>query len=396
LGVVALAAAAVACGSDTSDNSTAGAADASAGSAERAQIVVTTNILGDVVAAAVGTQADVEVIMPLGSDPHDFSPSARQAESMENADLLIVNGAGFEEGMLDIIANVSDTGTPVFAFADEIDLLEFSGHDDHGEEHDEHSDEDHGDEDHGDEDHGDEDHGDEDHDEDHGDEDHGDEDHGDEDHDEEKHSDGDEGHGDEEHSDEEKHSDEDGDDHDHDHGSDDPHIWTDPTRIATAVEALEPAVAALAGVDAEELSASIEAYVTELSALDASMDEVLTPVPEQARVLITNHEVFAYFADRYDFEVVGAIVPSLTTNAEPSAADIEELAELIEAENIPAVFGETTQSTQLADALAGEVGGDIAVVELFSESLGEEGSGAETYLGMMQLNADLVAEALTP
>ena len=372
MGVVALAAAAVACGSDTSDNSTAGAADASAGSAERAQIVVTTNILGDVVAAAVGTQADVEVIMPLGSDPHDFSPSARQAESMENADLLIVNGAGFEEGMLDIIANVSDTGTPVFAFADEIDLLEFSGHDDHGEEHDEHSDEDHGDEDHG------------------------DEDHGDEDHDEEKHSDGDEGHGDEEHSDEEKHSDEDGDDHDHDHGSDDPHIWTDPTRIATAVEALEPAVAALAGVDAEELSASIEAYVTELSALDASMDEVLTPVPEQARVLITNHEVFAYFADRYDFEVVGAIVPSLTTNAEPSAADIEELAELIEAENIPAVFGETTQSTQLADALAGEVGGDIAVVELFSESLGEEGSGAETYLGMMQLNADLVAEALTP
>ena len=357
MGVVALAAAAVACGSDTSDNSTAGAADASAGSAERAQIVVTTNILGDVVAAAVGTQADVEVIMPLGSDPHDFSPSARQAESMENADLLIVNGAGFEEGMLDIIANVSDTGTPVFAFADEIDLLEFSGDEDHGEEH---SDEDHGDEDHGDEEHSDEEHS------------------------------------DEEHSDEEKHSDEDGDDHDHHHEGDDPHIWTDPTRIATAVEALEPAVAALAGVDAEELSASIEAYVTELSALDASMDEVLTPVPEQARVLITNHEVFAYFADRYDFEVVGAIVPSLTTNAEPSAADIEELAELIAAENIPAVFGETTQSTQLADALAGEVGGDIAVVELFSESLGEEGSGAETYLGMMQMNADLVAEALTP
>ena len=69
---------------------------------------------------------------------------------------------------------------------------------------------------------------------------------------------------------------------------------------------------------------------------------------------------------------------------------------MIEAESIPAIFGETTQSTQLADALADEVDGAVAVVELFSESLGEDGSGAETYVGMMQLNADLITKALTP
>jgi zinc/manganese transport system substrate-binding protein len=352
LGVVALSAAAVACGSEAADtDATASSGSTSAESSEsveRPQIVVTTNILGDVVTAAVGSQADIEVIMPLGSDPHDFAASARQAESMENADLLIINGAGFEEGMLDLIANVSDTGTQVFSFADQIDLIGFSG----DEEGDDHSDEE------------------------------GD-DHSDEEGDDHSDEEGDD------------HSDEEGDDHGHEDG-DDPHIWTDPTRIATAVEALEPIISGLAGVDAAALSTSISDYLDKLSALDASMDKALSAVPEAQRVLITNHEVFGYFADRYDFEVVGAVIPSLTTNAEPSAADIEELAEMIEAESIPAIFGETTQSTQLADALADEVDGAVAVVELFSESLGEDGSGAETYVGMMQLNADLITKALTP
>jgi zinc/manganese transport system substrate-binding protein len=107
--------------------------------AELPTIVVTTNILGDIVTQAVGDLAEVEVIMPVGSDPHDFSPSARQAESMENADLLVVNGAGFEEGMVDIIEQVESSGTRVFEFADHIELLEFDG--------DDHSDDDHSDDD---------------------------------------------------------------------------------------------------------------------------------------------------------------------------------------------------------------------------------------------------------
>jgi len=105
--------------------------------------------------------------------------------------------------------------------------------------------------------------------------------------------------------------------------------------------------------------------------------------------------VFGYFAERFDFEVVGAVVPSLTTNAEPSASDIDDLVGVIEDEGIDAIFGETTRSTNLAAAIAEEVDGDIEVVVLFSESLGEEGSGAETYIGMMQSNAELIAGALS-
>jgi len=368
-----LAAGAAACGSDSSDSNDGssaavtaaeGEADSSPSeSGERPQIVVTTNILGDVVSAAVGDQADVEVIMPLGSDPHDFAPSARQAESMENADLLIVNGAGFEEGMLDIIANVSDSGTNVFSFAEQIDLLEFTG---------EHSDDEHSDEEG--------------------------EEHSDEEGEEHSDEEGEE-HSDEEgeqHSDEEgeEHSDEEGEEHSDEEGGD-PHIWTDPTRIITAVEALEPVVAGLAGVDSEALATSFDNYLAELASLDAAMEDTLAAVPEAQRVIVTNHEVFGYFADRFDFEVVGAIIPSLTTNAEPSASDLDELVEVIEAEGIQAIFGETTQSSNLADAIADEVGGAVEVVELFSESLGEDGSGAETYIGMMQTNADLIATALS-
>ena len=384
-GAVALAVTFAACSSDASTTSSSDAGSDNEG--ERPQIVVTTSILGDVVTEAVGDQADVEVIMAPGSDPHDFAPSASQAEAMENADLLVVNGANFEEGMLDIIKNVTDSGTEVFSFAEQVELIENEEGDKHSE------DEGHSDEE-GDK-HSDEEEG------------HSDEE-GDKHSDEEgdKHSDEEEGHSDEEgdkHSDEEEgHSDEEGDEHSdeeeghegHDHGAEDPHIWTDPTVITTAVEALEPAVAKIDGVDADELSTSFDAYLDELAALDTSMEETLADVPDANRVLVTDHEVFAYFAERFEFEVVGAVIPSLSTNAEPSAADLDELAEVIETEDIPAIFADTTGNSNLPEALAEQVDGDVEVVALFSETLGEDGSGAETYLAMMQLNADLIAEAL--
>ncbi len=319
--------------------------------AERATIVVTTNILGDVVSAVVGDLADVEVIMPLGSDPHDFAPSVKQAASMEEADLLVVNGANFEEGMLGVIDSVADAGTPVFAFADAMTLLEGGAHDDHSDHEGEKTEGDTHDHDH---------------------------DHA---HEDEK-TEGD------------THAE--SDDHDgHDHGGLDPHLWTDPARMTEGVTGLATALAAVEGIDAAAIEAQAAAYVAELETLDAEIEAALAAIPAESRVLVTNHEVFAYFADRYGFEVVGAVVPSLTTSAETSVRELEELAAVIEAEGIPAIFAETTQSTELAEALAGEVGGEVAIVELFTESLGEPGSGAETYIDLMRTNAELIVAALT-
>ncbi len=320
------------------------------------KIVVTTNILGDIVTQTVGDLAEVEVIMPVGSDPHDFAPSAKQAESMENADLLVTNGAGFEEGMIDIIEQVESSGTTVFEFADHVALLEFDGEHSHeeGEEHSHEEGEEHS-------------------------------------HDEEAPTSTD---GTEEAHDEEKEHSED--EEGHDHSGDDPHIWPDPSRMVSAVEAFGVELSELDGIDATAAETQVQAYVDDLLALDAAMEETLAVVPPENRVLVTNHEVFGYFADRFDFEVVGAVIPSLTTSAEPSTAEVEALVELIEQEQIPAIFADTSGSTQLAEAIAESAGNEVAVVVLYSESLGEPGSDADTYIGMMTTNATLIADALAP
>ena len=110
-------------------------------------------------------------------------------------------------------------------------------------------------------------------------------------------------------------------------------------------------------------------------------------MPDADRVLVTNHEVFGYFADRYGFRVVGAVIPAGTTQAEPSSSDITELAEVIQDTGVPAIFAETSSPRDLA----GPGGGGrrrVEVVELFSESLGEPGSGGDTYVELMRTNAD--------
>ncbi|CAN5717085.1 hypothetical protein BH24ACT3_BH24ACT3_08000 [soil metagenome] len=147
-------------------------------------------------------------------------------------------------------------------------------------------------------------------------------------------------------------------------------------------------------LDTEEFQTGADRYVDELRQLDTDVEAVLDDVPEERRALVTNHEVFAYFADRYDFEVIGAVIPGGSTLAEPSAAELDELSEAIESEGVPAIFAETSAPDRLVEALAREASIEVEVVELFAESLGEEGSGADSYVGMMTTNAERIADAL--
>ncbi|MEM7275636.1 MAG: metal ABC transporter substrate-binding protein, partial [Actinomycetota bacterium] len=319
---------------------------------------------------------------------------------MLSADALVVNGLNFEEGLLDVIESAEEAGIPTFEATSAIETIEYAeggGHDDH----DDHGDEEHKDEeghDHDDEeghDHDDEeghDHDDEDKDEDG--HDHDDEeghDHDDEDKDEDGHD-----HDDEEGHDDEEHKDEDGHDHGHDHSGDDPHFFTDPNRMADAVEGIGAFLTSeIDGLDATAVQTAVAAYVGELKALDEEVQALVDAIPEDQRVLITNHEVFGYFADRYGFEVVGTIIPSGSTAESASAGELAELAETIEAEGVPAIFADTSASTQLAETLAAEVGGDVEVVELYTESLGEAGSEGESYLSMVGTNASRISDALS-
>lgn len=305
--------------------------DASAGAGgDRPTVVVTTTTLGDVVEQLAGGQVEVVTVMPAGADPHDFQASAQQVDAMRRADALVVNGADLEEGLLDVIASAGEDGVPTHEAISAVSTIE-PGATGHG--------------------------------------------HGEE---EEEHA-GEE----EEHAGEEE-----------DHGGADPHFFQDPARVAVAAEGIGEFLAeAVDGIDAATLQDSVDAYVEELEALDAEVEELLTEVPAERRVLVTNHDAFGYFADRYDFEVVGTVVPSGSTSDGTGAADLAALAELVREEDVPAIFTENVASDELAQALASEVGGDVEVVELFTDSLGE-GGDAGSYVEMVRANAQRIADAL--
>ena len=347
---VALATFAAACGDD--DDTSVGQGG------DLPTVVVTTNILGDVVTELTGGAVNVVTIMPVGADPHDFQASAQQVAEMQSASVLIVNGGSFEEGLLDVIEGAEADGVAVYEALSAVSTIEFGegGHDDHG--HDDHGDEE------------------------------GHE--GEEDHDHEGEESKDEDHDDHDHEGEEGHDDHEG----HDHSGDDPHFFTDPARMALAVDGIAAfLIANVDGIDADAVSAAAEAYHDKLEALDAEVAALVESIPTESRVLITNHEVFGYFADRYGFEVAGAVIPSGSTVDSSSAGELAELAELIQAEGVAAIFSDVSASDQLAQTLADEVG-DIAVVALFTESLGESGSDGATYVEMVRTNAERIAGAL--
>ena len=183
------------------------------------------------------------------------------------------------------------------------------------------------------------------------------------------------------------------DDHGHAHGAEDPHVWFDPHRVAEALPVLAQALTTHAGLDPAAVEACLASYRAELEAVDAEIAAKVSQLPAGSRKLVTNHDALGYYAARYGFEVIGTVIPSLSSLAEANPAGLEELAELIEHEGIKAIFSETQHSGDEIEALAARLG-DVDVVTLHTGSLGPPGSGAETYLGYLRTNTDLIVDSL--
>lgn len=332
-----------ACATDSPDGAANAAAaagtdvagdDESAATAGQLSVVVSTTILGDLVTDLVDGAAGVEVLLPPGADPHEFALSAGQAETMRNADLLVVNGGNLEEGLIDAVEAAEEDGVHVFEATSAIDTIEFGATtDEHG-------------------------------------------------HDEEEHAEDEHGHDEEE-------------EHGHDHSGGDPHFWHDPIRVAEVVEALAAELAELDDtLEDSEWTARAEAMHEQLEALDTEVRDILSAIPEQNRVLVTNHDALGYLADAYDFTVAGTVIPGGSTLAEPSAADLEDLIDVVADTGVPAVFTETTESSRLAEVVAEEVGQDVAVFDLHTDALSEADGPAATYADFMRANAQTLVDAL--
>ena len=180
----------------------------------------------------------------------------------------------------------------------------------------------------------------------------------------------------------------------HGHEGFDPHVWLDPVRMATAVEVIADALLEISPQDRiDGIRDRAAMMVTEITDAHAQAEALLDAIPEERRLLVTDHEALGYFAERYGFRLIGSLLPGTSTDAAPSAADVAALAEVVADLGVPAVFVDSAGSDRLADALAAEVPG-VEVVPLFIGSLGPAGSDADTYSGLIVENARRVAEAL--
>jgi len=176
----------------------------------------------------------------------------------------------------------------------------------------------------------------------------------------------------------------------------DPHLWMDPDRVAVAV----PHVAQLLRdttieVGDDDLDRCAAEYVEELAALSAEVEQTLSVVPAERRKLVTNHETLQYFARRFGFEIVGAVLPSTDSLAESSPRDLDELAATMRVTGIDVVFADVGSPTRLARALTERLGSDARVVELFAESIGADGA-PQSYVDLVRTDARLIADALAP
>ncbi|MGK3955759.1 zinc ABC transporter substrate-binding protein AztC [Arthrobacter sp. R4] len=275
---------------------------------EKPQVVVTTNILGDVTRQVLGDQVQVTTLMQPNADPHSFEISAQEASLMGSADLVVSNGLGLEGGLQQHLDRAAKAGAPMLVAGDVVEVLPYSS-------------------------------------------------------------------GDAE-------------------GTPDPHFWTDPAAMLDVVNAMETAARNIEGIDAGRLAASADAYRDQLTRLDIEMTDAFAAIPKERRALVTNHHVFGYLAERFDFRVVGAVIPGGTTLAAPSAADLRKLSEAVRDAGVPTIFAESSQPDRLVQVLASEAGLNVRVAELFTESLTGPDGGAATYLDMMRANTERIVQGL--
>jgi ABC-type Zn uptake system ZnuABC Zn-binding protein ZnuA len=173
----------------------------------------------------------------------------------------------------------------------------------------------------------------------------------------------------------------------------DPHFWLNPINTIHYVENIRDGLSQADPAGKDIYARNAQAYIAQLNDLDAWIAAQTGQIPVEQRLLVTNHESFGYFADRYGFRVIGAIIPSVSTSASPSAKQLAELIDQIKATGAPAIFLETGSNPQLAQQIAGETGVQV-VTDLYTHSISAADGPAPTYLELMRYNTSQIVEAL--
>lgn len=176
-------------------------------------------------------------------------------------------------------------------------------------------------------------------------------------------------------------------------GTDDPHVWQDPKNAQIMVDNIVKALSAADPLNAAVFKANGQAYNMKLAAADLEARALIDSIPPANRKMVTNHDAFGYFLRAYGLTFVGAVIPSTSSEAQPSARDLAALQDLIKREGVRAIFAEQEIDPKVAREISNDTGVKI-VDNLYADSLGGPGSGAETVDRMILSNAKKIAEAL--
>jgi ABC-type Zn uptake system ZnuABC Zn-binding protein ZnuA len=176
----------------------------------------------------------------------------------------------------------------------------------------------------------------------------------------------------------------------------DPHIWQNPLNAKIMVDNIATALAGADNANATYYQANATAYKQRLDQLDADITAKMDTVPPGQRKLVTNHDAFGYYVERYHLEFVGSIIPSFDTSAELSGTQIQDLVAKIKETGVKAIFSESSLPPKTAQTIAEQAGVTVEAGEdsLYADTLGPAGSAGETYLGAMRHNTSVIVKGL--
>lgn len=177
------------------------------------------------------------------------------------------------------------------------------------------------------------------------------------------------------------------------HGDEDPHVWHNPLNAKVMVDHIVTALVAAFPDQADTFRKNGDDYKATLDDTDRQIKALIDAIPVANRKVVTNHDAFGYFIERYGLTYVGAVIPSVTTAGEASSKDLAALQDTIKREGVKAIFAESSLDPKVAREIARDTNVKI-VDDLYGDSLGEPGSDAATVHGMLLANARKVADAL--
>lgn len=311
---------------------------ASAADSGKLRVVASFSILGDLTARVGGDDITLHVLVGPGSDAHVYRPTPGDAAAIADADVIVLNGLGFE-GFLDRLPESADSSGKTVIASDGVTARTADGeHGSHG-----------------------------------------------------NHGGHPEGHDHTGHEDHDAH-DHDAHDHDaHDHRGMDPHAWQDLSNAKIYVSNIARALSDADPANIEDYKARAAALIAEIDALETRTRAAIAAIPEERRIIITNHDAFGYFEDAYGVTFLSA--SGISTDAEPDPKAIAALIDVIREEGVTALFLENLSDNRLITQISEETGVAIGGT-LYSDALSGPEGPATSYLAMFAHNVDALVTAM--